>query len=156
MTKPVLLAGVLGGLLGGIGGFALTRAFPTQPLPDKPHEARPVADDLFAKLQKGRTDEFLAAVRPGFAELDDAAFETGVRQPLQAAREGFAKGFGGPGQFEFYRELAPAPGLVRFIYLERYPKGCLVWFLYAYRTADGWSPVGFKYMKADAVFEALK
>ena len=156
MTKSVLLAGVLGGVLGGAAGFVLTRALPAKALPDKPHEARPLADDLFAKLQNGRTDEFLAAVRPAYAELDDAAFEANVRQPLLAAREGFAKGFGGPGRFEFHRESAPAPGLVRFTHIERYPKGCLVWFLYAYQGADGWRPVGFKYMKPDVVFEALK
>ena len=158
MTKAVLLAGVLGGILGGAGAVALTRAFPTAPklIAEKPHEARVLADELFTKLQKGQTEEFLAAVRSGYAELDDAAFDAGVRQPLRAAREGFAKGFGGPGEFEFHSEFAPTQGLVRFTYLERYPKGSLVWFLYAYQSTSGWHVTGFKYMKPESVFESLK
>lgn len=158
VTKSVLLAGVLGGALGGFGAFVLARAFPAAPkvVAEKPHEARVLADDLFAKLQKGQTEEFLAAARFGYADLDDAAFDAGVRQPLLAAREGFAKGLGGPGEFEFRSEFAPAQGLVRFTYLERYPNGSLVWFLYAYQSAGGWRVTAFKYMKPESVFESLK
>ncbi|AWM38942.1 hypothetical protein GobsT_28210 [Gemmata obscuriglobus] len=153
MTKPVLLAGVLGGVLGGAGAFVLGRAFPAAPavVVEKPHEARPFADDLFMKLQKGQADEFLAAVRVGDPEYDDAEFDKLIRQPMLRVREGAVRGYGGAGSFEFFRETVTAPDLVRFTYLERYPRGCLVWLLYCYRGAGGWHPIGLKFLKPDVV-----
>ena len=157
MTKPVLLAGLLGGLVGAVFAFALARTFPTTPKspPPPPSEARPLADDLVAKLKAGKNDEFLTGVRQAFSDRDDEQFNQ-VRQNLLKSREGFGKDYGGSSDFEFVRETSVGPNLVRFAYLEKYPHGCVVWTLVYYNAPGGWQVLGYTLVPLDAAFGMLR
>ena len=151
---PVLLAG----LLGGVGGFALTRAFPAAPKPvaSAPQsEARPLADDLIAKLKAGKNDEFFAAIRPGFDKLDDKQFGE-VRKGIVALRDKFAKEYGPAGDFEFSRETVLSPSLVQFAYVEKHPRGCVMCFLSCYNTPAGWQVLSFQYKPLEVAFSQVR
>ncbi len=169
MTKPVLLAGLLGGFLGGVGGFVLLRSFPVpakppavvetspvivaEPLPQS--AARPLADQLVAMLKAGRQDEFFARVRPGLTELTDEQFDQ-FRQEIVAMRQGFAKAYGAPGEFEFARETVVSPSLVRFAYVEKYSRGCVVCFVIFYHSPAGWQVMAFSYHPLQIAFNMLR
>ena len=159
MTKPVLLAGLLGGVLGAVFAFALARTFPATPKlspPPPPSEGRQFADDLIAKLKAGKSDEFTAKVRNGFPELNDEDFNQAVRQPLLTMRENFGKAYGQPSEFEFVRETAISPSVVRFAYLEKFPHGCVVWVIACYDGPQGWQVLGFRHLKLEAAFDMLR
>ena len=77
MSKPNrlwLAAVVLGGILGGVFAFALSRAFPAAPKPPPPppptSEARQFADDVITKLKEGKNDEFMPACVHGVLRND--------------------------------------------------------------------------------------
>ena len=158
MSKPVLLAGLLGGLFGAVFAFALARTFPATPKappPPPPSEARPLADDLVARLKSGKNEEFLAGVRGAFSDRNDEEFNL-VRQNLLKSREGFAKSYGGASDFEFVRETSVGPNLVRFAYLEKFPRGCVVWTFVYYNSPDGWQVLGYTQVPLDAAFGMLR
>ena len=160
MTKPVLLGGVLGGLLGGAGGFALLRSFPsaakTVPAADAGQSAaRPLADALVATLRAGRYDEFFATVRVGLAEMTAEEFGK-FRQEIVGVRDRFAKEYGAAGGFEFARETVLSPSLVRFAYVEKYARGCVMCFAVFYNTPDGWQVIAFSYQPLQTAFNTLR
>jgi hypothetical protein len=139
-SKPVLVAGLLGGLLGAVFSFALGRVLPAPvkpPPPAPPSEARQFTEHVLGKWKDGKNDEFMSLVRPAFAEASDEQFAE-VRKGMYEAREHDVKLFGGSGEFEFCRESILSPTLVRLTYLEKYPRGCVVWSLTVYNAPSGW------------------
>lgn len=160
VTKPVLFAGLLGGLLGGGGGFALTRAFPAPAKPvvvaePDPHPARALADELIADLKAGRDDAFFGTIRRGFVELNDEQFAQ-FRQGIEAGRQKFAKDYGTRGDFEFGRETVLSPSVAQFVYVEKYERGCIAYFVVFYQTPGGWRMLAFNVKPMDAAFALLR
>lgn len=160
MTKPVLLAGVLGGLLGGVGGFALVRAFPAAAKPsaaaaETPHPARPLADELIANLRGGRNDAFFATLREGFGELTDEQFAQ-LRAGTEKARQEATAAYGPPGDIEFGRETVLSPSVARFIYVEKHARGCIAYFVVFYQTPDGWRVLAFNVKPLDVAFSLIR
>jgi hypothetical protein len=168
VNQPVLFAGLLGGALGAVLSFALSRwvspapqpAAPTPgqsaapaPAPASP-EARHFADQVIARLQAGRDEEVIALMRPVFPELTDKEFADTVRTSFLAARAG--KPYGPSVGFEFARETAVSPDVARFVYLERFAHGCVVWSVACYQGQQGWQLAGLRHLKLDAAFELLK
>ena len=129
LTGPVVVAGLLGGLLGGVASFAASRMIAPPPVTksDSTTEA-PIASEA-----RQITDAFMAAVRDGADPVGGGGQERrlarlgqGVRElprPIHARPGAYAKQYGEPSrQFELVREVTLSPSLVRLIYLEKYPR----------------------------------
>jgi hypothetical protein len=157
MTKPVWLAALVGGLLGGLFSFALARTFPYTPKPvqSPPSEARQFADEVIGKLKDGKNDEFMAIMRPAFAQLNDEQFAN-FRKGVFDTRTGAAKIYGPGGAFEFCRETPLSPTLVRVTYLEKYAHGCIVWSMVVYNSPDGWRVTAFSFQTSESGFPLLQ
>jgi hypothetical protein len=163
VSKPVLLAGLLGGVLGAIIGFALMRSFPpaakfapSTPTPIASPEARQFADDLVAKLKAGKDEEVMSSVRLAFREMPDDQFNQTVREPYLFVRKHFPQQYGPSRGFEFVRENVVSEDIARFVYLERFAHGCIVWTIVCYNTPTGWQVIGFQHLKLEAAFQVLK
>ena len=160
MTKPVLLAGLLGGLLGAVGSFVLARSFPTTAKPvaavEVPRsEARDRADDLVAKLRAGQEDDFFNTVRSASVkQLKDEDFKQ-YREYITELREGFATRLGAPGDIEFSRETVLSPSLVRVVYIAKHAFGSVALFVVFYNTADGWRLLGLTYVLLEDALKEL-
>jgi hypothetical protein len=164
VTRSVLFAGLLGGLLGAVVSFALSRSLspapkpgepaPAQVAPTAPPEARKFADEVMVKMQTGKDDEVLAMLRRAFLELSDEQFARDVRGAYLASRA--SKPYGPSLGVELVRETAVAPDAVRFAYLERFARGCVVWVVVCYNSPDGWQLAGFRHLKLEAAFDELK
>jgi len=150
MTRPVVLAGLLGGLLGGVASFAATRMItPAQPghldavkVGEGLSEARQVAETFMAKVRTGKPDDLASEVRIGLWLVSDQEFHSFLGQ-FTADRKRFASELGdSTGQMELVREVLLSPSIVRLIYLEKYPRDGVLWFLVVYHTMDGWRLVG--------------
>jgi hypothetical protein len=102
-------------------------------------EARQFADELVGLLKSGKNEQF-----------------NQVRQHLLKSREKYATDYGPTTDFEFVRETSVGPNLVRFAYLERFPRGCVVWIFVYYYAPDGWQVLGYKQLPIEVAFEALK
>jgi hypothetical protein len=150
MTRSIVLAGLLGGLLGGLASFAATRMI----APSVPShadatkngegfsEARQVAETFMAKVRAGKPDELASEVMKGLWLVSDQEFASFLGQ-FTADRKRFAGEFGDPtGQMELVREAALSPSILRLIYLEKYPRDGVLWFLVMYHTMDGWRLIG--------------
>lgn len=140
MTKPVLLAGLLGGLLGAVCSFALARALPApvKPAPPPPpSEARQFAEEVFATLKAGKQDDFAALLRSAFADATDDEYAV-VRKQMSEARAKNAERLGGASEFEYCRESILSPALTRVIFIEKYPRGVMVWSVIVYRAPERW------------------
>lgn len=149
MTKPILLAGLLGGLLGGVVSFAASRWIkPAEPA--KPNaggkveaanpEAHAVAEAFVAKLKATKYDDFLADLRIGMVRMTDKEFEA-FKQNYDVFRATVQTLFGTPtGEIEFVRESVVGADLARYVYLQKFPRGAVVWVFTMYRTTDGWRP----------------
>lgn len=136
----VLFAGLLGGLLGAVCSFVLARTLPA-PVPapptPPPSEARRFAEEVLATLKAGKQDDFAALLRPAFAEASDEEFAV-VRTQMAEARAKDAERLGGASEFEYCRETALSPSLTRVVFIEKYPRGVMVWSMVVYRGADRW------------------
>ncbi len=146
LGKPILFAGLLGGLLGGVLSFAASRwLVPT--VAAKPDaagssptltEARGVAEAFIGKLQAAKLDEFLQDVKqatPTFTEQEFAAF----RKQFEDTRLNYLARNGPPlHEFELIRETALSPSLVRYVYLEKYTRGGVIWNFVLYHGKDQW------------------
>src|SRR6478609_5134563 len=100
-SKPVLVAGLLGGVLGALFSFALARALPAPvkpPPPAPPSEARKFIEEVLGKLKEGKHDEFMAYLRSAYAQATDEQFAE-VRKGVYESRERAAKEFGPGGDF---------------------------------------------------------
>jgi hypothetical protein len=161
VKNSVLLAGVVGGLLGGAASFALTRFLPEPAKPDitqqqPPSEAREYGAQLVAMLQAGQYDAFVAAPHLGSPELAEKRAE-GMKAAIDSSRE-YAKLRlkGTRGEFELIRETPLGPSLTRLVYLERFPNGGVVWALGLFRGADGWQILGVTIQPVEEAFRDLR
>ncbi len=157
LNKSILVAGLLGGVLGALASYALARSFPHTPKlpPPPPSEARQFADHVIGKLKDGKNEEFTALLRPAFAQMsneDYAAFCT----KLFEQRANSPRYLGAGGEFEFVNETAPSATLVRVTYVEKYARGCVLWILVVYNSPDGWQMSAFSVQSADSGFPALR
>jgi len=145
MTKPILVAGLLGGLLGGV--FSYTASRWVKPV-DAPKtigtvhidstEAHKVAEAFVAKLKAGNFDEFALDAREASAAVTDETF-TGFKAKLAKDRQLYNGLYGASsGEFELLRETALSPSVVRFAYLEKFDRGGVIWFFILYRGKDTW------------------
>lgn len=160
MTRQVFLAGLLGGLIGAGFGFVLSRAFPptTKPAPaaaQPASEAREFASDLVALLKAGQYDRFFGALRPAFPDFTDEQFQT-MRQDVLTTRQEFAKKYGGGGEFEYGRESAISPALVRVTFVEQFERSAVVYNFMMYNSPAGWRTHGFTYQSADSAFASIR
>jgi hypothetical protein len=158
LTMPVLTAGLLGGLLGGLFGFALSRTFPAVPNPAPPappSEARQFAGHVIGKLKEGKNDEFMALLRPAFAQMTNEQFEL-FRKGVFDKRTDAARIYGPGGEFEFCRESTLSPTLVRVTYLEKYASGCVLWLLVVYHSPDGWRVASCSVQTSESGFPELQ
>ena len=158
MTRSVLFAGLLGGALGGVVAFGLARTFPAPPPPvptPQPSEARQYADDLIALLKAGKNEAFLKGVRQAF-DMPDERFDVEIREPFFKLREGRVREYGAGSEFEFIRESSLGPNLVRFAYLEKFPRGCVVWYIVFYNGPTGWQVLATSHMSLEAAFQLLR
>ena len=162
MSKPVLLAGLLGGVLGAIICFALLRSFPpatkptTPPTPTASPEARAFAESLIAKLREGKDDELLSLVRQGYGEMSEERFNAEIRAPFHGVRKGFPEVYGKSLGIEFAREQPVSEDIARFVYIERFERGCVVWTVVCYNSPTGWQVAGFQHLKLEAAFQVLR
>ena len=148
MTRPILLAGLLGGLLGGAGAFVVARLLPPSTvtelhsLPGKAEtrsDAREVAELFVNKLRAQKYDEFALDAKMGSPILTDADLVK-FKARLQEFRTVATQSFGqSSGEFELLRETALSPSLVRFVYLEKLERGGVWWLLVLYRGKDTWT-----------------
>jgi hypothetical protein len=158
--RPILLSGLLGGLLGGSASFIANRTIvPTTPPaksetaepPRSLDEARQVAESFLANVRDGKQDQLAADVKNGVWLVTDQEFATFLGQ-FTADRARFAKQYGEPSrQYELVREVVLSPSLVRLIYLEKYQRDGVLWFLVLYHTMDGWRLVGVTWKEKLAV-----
>ncbi len=157
MTKSVLMAGVLGGVLGGLGAYlavlwlkpveaAPTNAGVATREPASP-EARAVAEAFVSKLRTGKYDEFALDVKLGMSALPDKEFAV-FKQKFEEALLLAHGVYGTPtGEVELIGETALTPNLARFVYLQKFPRGAMVWFFVLYNTPEGWRLNGIVFNK---------
>ena len=154
MTRSILAAGVLGGVLGGIVSFAASRIIVPLP-PSKSSsaaaEARPVVDSFIGKLRDEKAEELTTEITNGrwlISEQEYASF----RGQFNVDRARFSKQYGErTGEFELVREELRAASLVRIVYLERYQRDGVLWFFVVYRTMGEWRLVGVSWKEKLAV-----
>jgi hypothetical protein len=157
-NRPVWLAGLLGGLLGAALSFGLARSFPPvlKPSPPPPpSEARQFAAEVLRKLKNGENQEFTRTIRPAFAQLSDKDFDD-FCQLVFNNRKTAVEAYGAPGEIEFARETVLAPSLVRVSFVEKFPRGCLMWVLVVYNSPDGWQAAAFSLDSSKTGFSALQ
>lgn len=139
MARPILIAGLLGGVLGGVVSFAAGRLIkPPEPVKSDPipNEARERARSFIAKLRAGKFEEFAQDARAGTTIRTEAAF-TEFQSKLLESRVAFTNGMGPTtGEFELLQETIAGTSLVRFVYLEKFERGGVVWILVLYRDRD--------------------
>lgn len=140
LMRAVVIAGLAGGLLGGLASFAASRLIkPVVAVPQaaETSEAREVAGIFIQKLEEGKFEEFTRDVgsAAGATEEKFQAFKSRFYQERVLYEK-----LHGPStrQFEFVRESVASPSLVRVVYLEKYQTGGVLWFFVLYRTRDGW------------------
>jgi len=159
MTRPILLAGLLGGLLGGGASFIANRTISpvpaakseTRPPTPSTEEARQVAESFLGSVRDGKQDQLAADVKNGVWLISEQEFASFLGQ-FNADRARFAKQYGESShQYELVREVMLSPSLVRFIYLEKYQRDGVLWFLVLYHTMDGWRLVGVTWKEKLAV-----
>jgi hypothetical protein len=152
MTRPILIAGLLGGLLGGVAAFAANRwIVPTHAATAeaKPHipipkEARTAVEWYIAKLEAMQYNEFAAEVRRGMVKILPQERVDKVLKEFQQSREEIHRTLGNhTAPFELIRETAVSNELIRFVYLEKFEDNVVVWAFVVYQTKDGWRLVRF-------------
>ena len=97
----------------------------------------------------------MAFLRPAFAQMTPEQFEL-FRKNVFDDRANAAKAYGPGGEFEFCRESALSPTLVRLTYLEKYQRGCVVWLLVVYDSPSGWQMVSCTVQTSASGFPELR
>jgi hypothetical protein len=145
MTRPILIAGLLGGLLGSVISFAANRwivpsraattdAKPRIPIPQ---EARTAVEWYIAKLEALQYEEFATEIRR-LKGVSQEMLEAFVKD-FQQWRKNYHGALGNhTGPFELIRETAVSTELVQFVYLEKFESSAVVWFFVFYQTKEGW------------------
>ena len=147
LGKPILIAGLLGGILGGFLSFAASRFIKPAVVEPPPtakekatEEAREVVLaflDILKAGTKEKNDEFMQQVERGY---------TYVPEDFKTYKEHFANSrfiypnIFGPSlhDFELLSQTAASSNLVQFIYLEKFEHGAVVWKFIMYRAKDNW------------------
>jgi hypothetical protein len=156
--RLVWRAALLGGLLGGLVAFGLSRVFPAplkSPPPAPLSEGRQFADDMIGYLKAGKNEDFVLALRSGFPGLNDEQYNQLVRQELFKFRDGVKNLYGQPSEFGFVHESALGPYAVQCAYMEKFPRGCVVWTLTCFNSSEGWRLLGYRSMKLENAFDLL-
>ena len=164
MSKPVLLAGLLGGVLGALICFALMRAFPppaqsatqTSNAPTAPSDGRDFANDIIAKMKAGKDEEIKSTIREAYRDVPDPVFEEEMWKRHLTVRKEFPARHGKSLGFELARETVIAPDIVRFTYIERFEHDCMVWTFVCYNSPGGWQVIAFRNTSVDGAFALLK
>ncbi len=144
MTRPVLIAGLLGGLLGGVVSSVAARWLPPatkhEPAVAVPEEARAVAEAYVARLRGAKYDEFVSDLKNGMVFPSEKQFDE-FRQSFDSYKT-VIPGIYGPlsGEISLVRASAVTPDLARFVYLQKCPRGLVVWTFILYQSVDGWRP----------------
>lgn len=148
LTRTILIAGVLGGLLGGVASYAASRIFvPTKPEPAKTaieaaneeatDDARQIAENLLSLVKNDKYDEFLTQVKNAYTT--QGRDFTLMKNQFDNTRLQYPQMFGQPlHQFELLREIAFSPDLIQLVYMERYEHGGPIWRIVFYRGQDHW------------------
>jgi hypothetical protein len=145
LTVPILIAGVLGGLLGAVLSFAANRFIKPAPLPPPAptakeiatEEARHVVEEFLAILKTEKKDEFMAQIKNGSTYVPDAVFNE-FKQKFDNSRTEIRL-MGSPlYEFALLRETALCPDLIQFLYLEKFERGGVIWRFIMYRAKDSW------------------
>jgi hypothetical protein len=141
----ILVAGVLGGLLGGLAAFAASRWI--KPISADParttlepaiEEARGLVDLLLSEVKAGKHDEFVKHVQMAMSYLTPDAFTAFQKDYLESRKE-FPQTLGPPlGEFVELRRTALSPDLVEFVYMEKFERGGIMWVFVLYRGKDHW------------------
>jgi hypothetical protein len=155
LWKPILIAGLLGGLLGSSASVVASRFLKPAPVPPPPvpnqdaiNEAREVVNSLLTELKDGRTERFMAHIRPAYQQMTDDQFKQ-FKKDFVNARLEYPRYLGNPlGQFEVIRESADGPNLVRLTYMEKYEHSALIWRFILYRGSESWN---LAYLKFDRI-----
>jgi hypothetical protein len=138
--RNVIIAGLLGGLLGGGGAYAAMRMSP-----GKGHEsqaadpaAKEIPESLMGKLKANDADGFAVAARGSMFNVPDVEFAQ-FKAALLEFRQKTAAAYGKPtGEYELIREQSAGPAVARLIYLEKFEKGGVAWHFQMYHGSDGW------------------
>ena len=147
LTRPIFVAALLGGLLGGAVSFAANRFIKPASPPPAPtekelatQEAREIVERFLAMLKpdKEKKDEFMKQVKTGYTYMPDKDFEL-IKQRFDNFRLETPNKFGAPlYEFELLRETALKPDLIQFVYLEKFERGPIVWRFILYRGKESW------------------
>jgi hypothetical protein len=156
LTRPVIIAGLLGGLLGGVAAFAVGRV--VVPAPSGKSDAanpaadvRPLAESFLRRLQGDNLDELQIALQNGFWPITQQEYAT-FRGQFAADRARFVREFGDrTGEFELVRETTLSPSLVKFVYLEKYQRDGILWHLVLYHSQGDWRLIGVSWKEKLAV-----
>jgi hypothetical protein len=147
LRKPILIAGLLGGFLGGVLSIAATRfikpavSVPPPTAKEKATaEARGIVEAFLEELKVGtkeKNEEFWSHVKMAYTFMTDELFKQ-----TKTAFDNYRLGVGVYGSplhdFELLSETAVSPNLVQFVYLERFERGALVWRFIMYKAKDYW------------------
>ena len=146
MTRSVMIAGILGGLLGGAASFAANRFIkPVEPVKSDVDlttgEARDVADAFVARLKSAQFEEFARDAKANATFTPDPEYAA-FKKKLLDSRILYTKQLGpSSGDFELLRATTLSPSLVRFVYLEKFEKGGVWWMFVLYHGKDSWKLV---------------
>jgi hypothetical protein len=143
--NSILVAGLLGGLLGGVTSFAASRFFkpvaPVPPLTAKERaaaDARRIVEALLDELKQRKDDEFMAHVKLAWNYHSDDAFNQ-IKENFKHSRIAYAMTFGDPlNEFEILQENPLNPNLIQFVYMEKYARGAVIWKFVMYNVKDQW------------------
>lgn len=143
LKKPILIAGLLGIVLGSAAMFAAGRflkpgaqSAPTEN--DKAaEEARHILEEFLAKLKEGKNEEFMAMIKLGYTFLTEEAYRD-VKQKFHNSRLEIGL-YGKPlNEFELLHQTAISPNLIQFVYLERFEHGAVIWRFVMYHGKESW------------------
>jgi hypothetical protein len=155
ITRSILAAGVLGGVLGGVAAFAASRMI-VPATPGKTEtavaasEARAVVESFISKLDDDKGEALADEVKSGRWLINEQEYAS-FRGQFTIDRARFRKQYGERGEVEFVREEPLSPSLARLIYLERYQHDGILWIFVVYRTMGGWRLVGVSWKEKLAV-----
>jgi hypothetical protein len=145
LRRPILIAGLLGGILGGGGSFAASHFIKPASPPKVPtakelaaKEAREIVEEYLAILKADKKEEFIAQVKKGQTYMPDQTFAE-VKKRFENSRIVVLQTFGSSlHEFELLHETASSPDLIQFVYLEKFERGPIVWRFIMYRGKDSW------------------
>jgi hypothetical protein len=145
LRKPILVAGLLGGILGAVFSIAGSRFIkpyvPTQPPTDKEKaiaDAKMVVEALIGQVDTEKHEQFLEQIKLGYTYLSEEQFRE-TKKKYDTTRNNISQIYGPPlHKFDLVRETAASPNLVQFIYLQRFEHGAVVWRFIMYKGKDAW------------------